>query len=165
MSRLLIITFLSTLLIACGFKPVHSTTRFKDKPAFKSIKVEVEDPKRTSQKDVSYHLQQNLFDRLGQNSGPHILKLFPRVGRKSFGLSSRDFESRFDLNLRVRWQLIDSVDGSVLDKGVVKSTTTYGATRDVYGRVAARQNATEQVARGVADKLIIRLAAYYNETP
>ncbi len=156
---------LSTSLAACGFKPMHTAAKLAEAPAFNSIKVELVDPDRVTQKEAGYHLQQHLFNRLGQNSGPHILRLDPTAGRRPYGLTTNDVASRFDMSLRVKYQLINSVDGKTLDKGEIRAVTTFGASRDVYGRIAAQQNAAEQVARDAADRILVRLAAYYNNNP
>ncbi len=155
----------SLLLASCGFKPMHTSAKLADAPAFRSIKVELVDPDRVAQKEAGYHLQQHLFNRLGQNSGPHILRIDPTVGRRPYGLTSNDVASRYDMSLRVKYELINSADGKTLDKGEIRAITTFGASRDVYGRIAAQQNASEQVARDAADRILVRLASYYNTNP
>jgi len=165
MMKKLALLALALSLTACGFKPVHSVTKFESEPAFKNIKVELIEPERISQREAGYFLQQDLFARMGENAGPHILKIKPRTRRTPYGLTSNDVASRFDLVLTVNYDLVNSVDGKVLDKGRVSATTTFGSSRDPYARITAEQSAAEQVARNAADRLMIRLASYYNDTP
>ena len=150
-------------LSACGFKPVHSATLKNDAPAFSSLKVELVDPDRVNQKEAGYYLQQHLYDRIGQNAGPHVLKISPRARRRPYGLTANDVASRFDLVLNVRYELIDSATGEKLYAGSVGSTSTFGSSRDPYARISAEKNATEQVARDAADRLLLRMSAYYND--
>jgi len=142
---------------------MHSAAKTADKPAFKNVKVEIVDPERVSSKEAGYHLQQHLFDRIGQNSGPHILRLDATPGRRPYGLNAQDIATRFDMRLRVDYQLIDSASGENLMSGRLSAVTTFGSSRDPYARISAEQNATEQVARDAADRLLVRLASYYND--
>ncbi len=157
------ITGAALLLSACGFKPVHSTGKIADTPAFKSIKIELVDPDRAAQKEAGYYLQQHLYDRLGKNAGPHVLRLETRSGRRPYGVTASDVATRYDLIMRVNYELINSVTGKKLDTGDVTSTSTFGSSRDPYARISAEKNASEQVARDAADRILIRLAAYYND--
>ena len=151
------------LLGACGFNPVHSAGKMSDAPSFRSIKVELVDPDKIADKEGGYHLQQHLYNRIGQNSGPHILRLDVRPGRRPYGLNSNDVATRYDKSLRVDYSLIDSVSGEKLYSDRIRAVTTFGSSRDAYARIAAEQNATEQVARDAADRILTRLAAYYND--
>lgn len=159
----ILVTIAALILASCGFNPVHSTAKMADKSAFKSIKVEMVEPERIAHKEAGYHLQQHLYDRLGQNSGPHILRLEARPGRRPYGLNSNDVATRYDMRLRVDYSLIDSVSGEKLLSGRLSAVTTFGSSRDPYARISAEQTATEQVARDAADRLLVRLASYYND--
>lgn len=149
------------LLSACGFQPVHTATKLPDAPNLKNIKVELIEPEQVSQREAGYYLQQHLFDRLGENAGPHILKVEPVTRRRPYGLTSNDVASRYDYILSVKFELVDAVSGKTLNKGQISATTTFGSSRDPYARISSEKSAADQVARDAADRIIIRLASHY----
>jgi len=159
MKKLLIAS--TFLLASCGFKPVHSVSKMDNEPAFKNIKVELIEPKQVSQREAGYYVQQHLYDRLGQNAGPHILKIKPRVKRRPYGLTSNDVASRYDMTITVGYDLVNAEDGKILNKGSITATSTFGSSRDPYARISSEKNASEQVARDAADRIIVRLASHY----
>ena len=163
MIRYALIMAAALMLSACGFKPVHSTANTVKEPAFKSLKIEMLDPDRLVHKEAGYYLQQHLYDRIGQNAGPHVLKLSSKSNRRPYGLASNDVASRFDLVLNVTYELVDSKTGERLHNGSVRSISTFGSGRDPYALISAEKNATDQAAREAADRLLLRLASYYND--
>ncbi len=150
-------------LSACGFKPVHSASNAVKEPAFKSLQIEMQEPDRLIHKEAGYYLQQHLYDRIGQNSGPHLLKFTPRSGKRIYGLTSNDVASRFDLVFNVTYELVDTKTGKSLYNGTVRSVSTFGSSSDPYALIAAEKNAADQAARDAADRLLLRLASYYND--
>ena len=108
---------------------------------------------------------QRLRDRIGENSGKHILDLTPRLSRQRLGLSADDVASRYDADLEISYKLLDANSGKILDRGTVKGTTTFGAPIDPYGLVSAENNARQQISKEVADRLLVKLAGYYSENP
>ena len=60
---------------------------------------------------------------------------------------------------------MDANSGKILDTGSVKGTTTFGAPIDPYGIVAADNNAKQQIAKEVADRVLVKLAGFYAENP
>ena len=149
------------LLSACGFQPVHTATKLPDAPNLKNIKVELIEPEQVSQREAGYYLQQHLFDRLGKNAGPHILKIEPNTLRRPYGLTSSDVASRYDYVLTVKYELVDAANGKTMNKGQITATTTFGSSKDPYARISSEKAAAEQVARDAADRIIIRLASHY----
>ena len=149
-------------LSACGFTPVHAPNLgVEDGVKFKDIRVQLVRAEDISEDEGSYWLQQSLYDRLGTSGSKHTLEITSRFQRVGYGISSSDVETRFDMNANVSYRLIDIATGDVLDRGTVRSTSTFGAPRDLYGRTATQKNATQNVARDVADRLLVRVAAYY----
>ncbi len=148
-------------LSSCGFQSVHSATKLSDDANLRSVKVELVEPERVNEREGSYYLQQHLFDRLGQNTGPHVLKIEPKVRRRPYGLTSNDIASRYDYVMSVRYELVDSKTGDTLIKDQITATTTFGSSRDPYARISSEKSAAEQVSRDAADRIIVRLASYY----
>ncbi len=163
MMKRLLMTGLVLALAGCGFTPMHAPQSSINTANFKNIGVELIEPKETWMNEGGYHLQQHLFDRLGQNSGRHVLKIEPKLSRRNYGLNSNDVASRYDMAMQVEYTLVDTMDGTVLDDGKIQAITTFGASRDPYARISAEKDAAKQVARDAADRIIIRLASYYNK--
>jgi len=162
MMKKLLLTLTALSLTACGFTPVHAPTAASGASApFNNVKVELANLTRVSQKEGGYYLQQHLQDRLDIGDSQYVLKIEPKTGRRPYGLTSNDVASRFDMTMKTEYQLVDGKSGDVLTKGTVNAITTFGSSRDPYARISAEKNATEQVSRDAADRIIARLAAYY----
>ena len=104
---------------------------------------------------------QRLRDRIGENTGKHVLTLDPTHFRSGFGVNSIDVSSRFDSTVRVNYTLAEAKTGSVLTKGSVTAVSTFGAPVDPYGLVAAEKSALQQTTKEAADRLLVKLASYY----
>ena len=162
MMKKTILAATALFLSACGFQPMHSASTLPDSPSLKNVKVELIEPELVNQREAGYYLQQHLFDRLGQNDGPHILKVSPTARRRPYGLTSNDVASRFDYILTVEYELVNSGNGKTMNKGKISATTTFGSSRDPYARISSEKSAADQVARDAADRIIVRLASFYN---
>lgn len=159
-ARLLSTLFFACLLSACGFTPVHSPSVGKGS-AFKNLRIEAVPTRSPEDKAAGFFLTQRLRDRVGDQTGKHILRLRPRASQRRLGLSGDDIASRYDVSLRVSYELIEAGTGKTLDRGRVQGTTSFGAPVDPYGLQAAESNALEIIASDVADRLLVKLAGYY----
>ena len=159
----LILIALTLTLSGCGFTPMHAPQAADGSLAFKNIAVNLVDPEDIAHDEGAFWLQQSLFDRLGTSGSKHTLEISPKFARPGFGVTSEDVATRYDMRITVRYRLLDTVSGDVLDQGSVNAVSTFGAPRDPYGLTTAEKNATQNVAREAADHLLIRLAAYYNQ--
>lgn len=165
MKKFVLVAFALPLLTACGFTPMHGTSLGANAAKFEDISIQITDGKDDGDKEAGFLVMQRLRDRIGENTGKHILELTPTLSRGRFGLSADDVASRYDSNLSMNYQLIDANNGKILDSGSVKGTSTFGAPIDPYGLVAADNNAKQQIAKEVADRLLVKLAGYYAENP
>ena len=165
MKKIILSLLALPLLTACGFTPMHGTSLGANAAKFEDISIQINDGDDTGDKEVGFLVLQRLRDRIGENTGKHILDLTPQLSRQGFGLSADDVASRYDSVLRVSYTLIEADSGKILVKGNVKGTTTFGAPIDPYGIVAADNNAKQQIAKEIADRLLVKLAAYYAENP
>ena len=84
----LILTAAALTLSACGFTPMHSATTNASTAGFDNVTIEMIEPDEVSQKDASYQIEQALRNRLGSQTGDHILKITPKVRRRPYGLTS-----------------------------------------------------------------------------
>lgn len=163
MMKTYVITATALFLSACGFTPMHAPQGDDGNPALKNIQVDLVHPSTGAREAGAFHLQQALLDRIGSasSSGSHRLTITPKFTRAGFGVSAQDVATRYDVSVDMPYKLTDVKTGDVLDKGNVSAITTFGAPIDPYGREAAEQSATQNIAREAADRLLIRLAAYY----
>lgn len=155
-ATVLIIGF--TLLSACGFKPMHAPTAFGAK-GFNYSNIAVV---TTTEEKIDFLLKQSLRDRMGENTNTaYVLNISPKLSRRTLGISDDDVASRYDLIMNVKFELVDSKTNKTVYKDTARATSTFAAPRDPYGTVSAQNNATEQVASETADRIIIRLAGYF----
>lgn len=149
------------LLSACGFTPMHAPSLGEDGAAFKNIKIDLQKDPNLANDEGAFWVQQSLFDRLGTTGEKHVLTIVPKFRRRGVGISSQDVATRYDMRVTVGYVLKDGKSGKTLDRGSVVATSTFGAPANPYGRAAAEQSATKNVSKEAADRLIVRLAAYY----
>ena len=161
MKKIIVSALALPLLTACGFTPMHGTSLGANAAKFEDISIEISDGRDAGDKEAGFYVMQRLRDRIGENTGKHILKLRPKLRRQRLGVSSDDIASRYDSILEVNYRLVDAKSGKLLDKGSVKGTSTFGAPTDPYGVIAADKSANQQIAKEVADRLLVKLAGYY----
>ena len=156
--RLAVLTLIALSLAACGFKPMHAPGAFTDTGySFEKISIT-----NTKEDKPNFLLKQALRDRFGDNqSTQYELKISPKVTRGGLGIGADDVASRYDMRMTAAYDLIETKSGKSVHKGSVRSVSTFAAPRDPYGTIAAENNATEQVARETADRIIIKLASYF----
>ena len=150
------------LLTACGFTPLHSAVGAE---RFGDVAIEVTEGADIGDKEAGFIVLQRLRDRIGVNSGKHVLKIDPRLTRDGFGISADDVTTRYDTSLSLNYSLIEAASGKVLTSGDVRSTTTYAAPLDPYALDSVDNNALAQDAQDVADRLLLKLAGYYAAQP
>ena len=165
MKKMIIAAIAVPLLTACGFTPMHGGAISGNAAKFEDISIQINDGRDAGDKEAGFLVMQRLRDRIGENTGKHILDLTPRLRRQRLGISADDVASRYDSVLDINYKLIEAESGKILDKGKVKGTTTFGAPNDPYGLVAANNNAEQQIAKEVADRLLLKLAGYYADNP
>lgn len=147
---------------ACGFKPMHAPNALGANTAYRFSDISVT-TRENLKKD--FLIKQALRDRIGNNAGAkYRLDIESTVGRKILGVGADDVASRYDLVMRTKFSLIDKKTGKPVYNGTTSATSTYGAPRDPYGTISAGENATAQVAAETADRIINRIAGYFQKT-
>lgn len=158
-------TFLSiaalSLLTACGFTPMHAPSTGANGISFEDVSIKITDGADQGDKEAGFYVMQRLRDRIGENTGRHVLTLNPTLRRAGFGVNSRDVASRYDSTVTVKYTLNEAKSGKVLTTGSVTAVSTFGASRDPYGLIAADKSALQQTTKEAADRLLVKLASYY----
>ena len=103
-----------------------------------------------------------LIDRLGanQHSGATRYRLDVRLDDKleGLGLLSDDTVARERRTLRARYQLVDLSTGKIVLDGTAGSDAGIDVVSSEYATIAAEQTALENLAKEVADRIVVRLA-------
>ncbi len=149
------------LLTACGFTPLHAPATGANGLTFEDVSIKITDGADQGDKEAGFFVMQRLRDRIGENTGRHILTLNPTYRRSGFGLNASDVASRYDSRVSLTYVLADAKSGDVLTKGRVQAVSTFGAPLDPYGLIAADKNALQQTTKEAADRLLVKLAGYY----
>ena len=165
MKNIIIAALATSFLTACGFTPLHGAATAGNAAKFEDISIQINDGRDAGDKEAGFLVMQRLRDRIGENTGKHILELTPSLRRRRLGISADDVASRYDSILSMKYKLIDAKSSKILDRGSVEGASTFGAPVDPYGLVAADNNAQQQIAKEVADRLLVKLAGYYSEKP
>ena len=165
MKKFIITALTLPLLTACGFTPLHGAGVSGSAAKFEDISIQINEGRDAGDKEAGFLVMQRLRDRIGENTGKHILELTPRLRRQRLGISADDVASRYDSILDMDYKLLDAKSGKILERGKVKGTSTFGAPIDPYGIAAADSNARQQTAKEVADRLLVKLASYYADNP
>jgi len=163
MMRSILLTFtvfMTTVLSACGFTPMHNTA--SDGSGLTDIAVELNKGQRITDDQAGFFITQRLRDRIGKSAStsPYRLVITPQYTRRRLGLSDGDVASRYDITVTAIWKLIDAKTGETLDNGLTSSISTFGAPAGPYGVITADNVGVEQAAQSTADKLVIKMAQY-----
>jgi len=164
MMRALFIPFLcsfAVLLSACGFTPMHGTSRTAAPLA--NMDIELKKASNVIDNQAGFLVVQRLRDRVGRRSdaAPYRLEITPIYSRSGFGITGAEIASRYDIRVTAQWDLIDTKTGNSLKTGRNVSTVTFGAPEGPYGVITADNVGIEQSAKETADKVIIELAQYF----
>ncbi|WP_409432742.1 hypothetical protein ACJ3XI_11115 [Litorimonas sp. RW-G-Af-16] len=159
MIRTLLLSIITFALTACGFTPMHAGP---GGAVFDKLSIVEQGGANLTDEQIGFLVQQRLRDRVGQTSKPaHELRYTINSVRVPIGISDADIATRYDTFVTATYSLVETKTGDVLDKGSVRSVTTFGAPFDPYGTVAADSNARQQASKEVADRLLTSVAQYY----
>jgi len=159
--KLSILTLSAVLLTGCGFTPVHQPQPSLSAHAYADIRIDSLGGRNPDDKEAGFHIKQSMIDRIGQGSGKHILEINPSLRQRRLGIRGDDIASRFEIELRADYRILDDKTGDVLDKGRLTSVSSFGSPLDPFGRISAEENAAERLAADIADDLVIRLSKFY----
>ena len=110
-----------------------------------------------------------LVDKLGSanRTGPARYRLDVRLDDKleGLGLLSDDTVARERRTLRARYQLVDLATGKIVLDGTAGSDAGIDVVSSEYATIAAEQTALENLAKEVADRIVVRLALKLRSAP
>jgi LPS-assembly lipoprotein len=144
----------------CGFTPLYA----RPGVAGGLTHIEVIAP----QGRVGYLLRQNLDDDFGHAKGDapvYRLELSSNTVRQSHGLTANDTAQRYELDLKVTYNLVEISSGKVAHTGTVISDVSYDSTDQPYAGIAARQDVQNREAEDIAQKIEVQIAAWLASQP
>lgn len=144
----------------CGFTPLYA------QPGVVGglTHIEVIAPKGR----VGYLVRQNLDDDFGHSRGdPPVYRMEMTMDtvRQAHGLTANDTAQRYELDLKVSYNLIEISSGKVAHTGWAISNISYDSTDQPYAGIAARQDVQNRLASDVAQKIEIQVAAWLASRP
>jgi LPS-assembly lipoprotein len=149
------------LLSACGLKPMYAGgASGQVAQGLAAVEVPAIEGK------AGWLVRNALVDRLGAaGQATPRYRLDVRLDEKleGLGLLSDDTIGRERRTLRARYQLIDSVTGTVVLDATAGSDAGIDVVSSEYATIAAEQTALENLAKVVADKIVARLALQLRE--
>lgn len=160
LSALLVVFLLS----GCGFKPLYGS-RGGDggspvEAQLNSIAID-NIPNREGQ-----ILRNNLIDRLYAQNRPAVpayrLKVVIRSKEQELGLLANASATRALIDMYGDYSLVDS-KGNELVSGTTHSVASFNKMDQMYGTVAARQNAYERTLNEIGEQIVNRLGLYFSE--
>jgi len=155
MKRLVLPLFM--LLSACGLHPMYAGgASGQIAQGLAAVEVSAIEGK------PGWLVRNALVDRLGtgQKSGAARYRLDVRLDDKveGLGLLSDDTVARERRTLRARYQLVDLATGKIVLDETAGSDAGIDVVSSEYATIAAEQTALENLAKEVADRIVVRIA-------
>ena len=143
-------------LSACGFTPLYAQQGVV--PGLSRVEVVAPEGR------TAFLLRERLDDQLAHDRGAapaYRLTYALDEVRVPRGLGPDNAASRYELNLRVNWQLTDAASGGQLRQGRTEVLITYGAADPPYAGIAAQENGQQRAAAEAARRIRLELAQYF----
>jgi LPS-assembly lipoprotein len=156
--------FAFLFLAACGFTPIYgSHGAASGSPVAMDLNnIAINNiPDRNGQMLRNY-----LIDRMYGKNRPekplYTLKVVIRSSEEDLGILANATATRELLNIYADYSLQDSSGKEIL-KGAAHSVASFDKLDQMYGAVAARQDAYERTLHEVSEQIVNRLSLYFSE--
>lgn len=139
-------------LIACGFEPIYGTKKLTNSFMGK-IDVKISNGRN------AFELRDRLIARLGTSevNSTYLLKYKSKIKSKSLTISKNDDVTRYTLQGKTSFKLIETSSKNVIYTDTVVSNTAYSATVGTYPTAIAERDANIRLSRDMADKIVTLL--------
>lgn len=151
-------------LLSCGFHPVYGThgAESGSPVAIDLNNIALDNiPDRDGQM-----LRNNLVDRMYGGNRPekpaYTLKVKIRNTEQDLGILANATATRELLDMYGDYSLTD-VQGKEILKGTAHSVASFDKLDQMYGTVAARENAHERTLHEIGEQIVNRLSLYFSE--
>lgn len=158
MSFRVVIVATALALSGCGFQPLYGNA-----PTLAGLRhVEVEAAKGRT----GFLIKEQLDDQLARDrSEPALYRLDTAVqeSRYPYGGRVNNVANRYEINVAVRYRLLEIATRRQLTQGAVNVAVTYDSADPPYAGVAAQQSGEERAASQAAILLRLELARYFGK--
>ncbi len=149
----------------CGFKPIYGTPSGSehDSPVAMDLNnIAIDNiPDRNGQ-----ILRNFLIDRMVRANRPekplYTLKVAIATSEEDLGILANSTATRSLLNMYGHYTLVDS-KGKTVVGGTAHSVASFNKLDQMYGTVAARENAYERTLHEVSEQIVNRLSLFFSE--
>ncbi|HEV2363789.1 MAG TPA: LPS assembly lipoprotein LptE [Caulobacteraceae bacterium] len=144
-------------LAGCGFTPLYARPGVSQGLSA----IEVVAPRGR----VGYLLREDLDDEFGRDHDTAPvwrLEMELVQTRSPRGLTIADVAQRYQLGVRVRYNLTEIATGRIVHSGEVASQVSYDAADQPYAGIAARQDSQQRSAADAARRIRLDLSAWFN---
>ena len=159
-----LLLFFCLLLTGCGFHPVYGTHGAEggSPVALDLNNIAIENiPDRHGQ-----ILRNNLIDRMYGKNRPtqllYTLKVKISDSEEDLGILANATSTRSLLNMHGDYSLVDARGQEIL-KGTTHSVASFDKLDQMYGTVAARQDAYDRTLHEISEQIVNRLSLYFSE--
>ena len=156
--------FFCLLLAGCGFHPVYGShgAESGSPVALDLNNIAIDTiPDRHGQM-----LRNNLIDRMYGKNRPaqplYTLKVNINANEEDLGILANASATRSLLNMHGEYSLVDAQGKEIL-RGTTHSVASFDKLDQMYGTVAARQDAYERTLHEVSEQIVNRLSLYFSE--
>ncbi len=143
-------------LSGCGFTPLYAIPGVSPKLS----QIDVAPPEGRT----GFMLRQSLEDNFARDrDAPPTYRLVLKLQETRIprGLRSNDVASRYELQLRAYYALVQISPRQLLTSGMVFSNTTFDSADAPYAGVAAQLDAEKRAAEDAAQQMRLELATYF----
>ncbi len=142
-----------SLLGGCGFEPIYGEGSAAD-----SLRGTIEISAGKGRE--FFAMRERLVERFGFASVPKYQLSFTFVAEsEGLAVSTTAEVTRFNLDGKSTFKVVDTDTGAVLLAGTVTSKTAYSATSRTYPTRVAEQDARSRLALALADQIVTRVSA------
>lgn len=146
------------LLSGCGFRPLYQNTNTVNGGGTTLDIVEINDIPNA----IGQAFKNALIDRFYHNGYPqsalYILKVSLEESGRDIIIQKNDTTTRSQLVLRATYELINKQTRQLVEKGSVRSVSSYNILPSQYTTLVTQNDAREKNTREAADKITLRIA-------
>lgn len=163
--RLAGLVFVTLLVAACGFEPLHGSSGSGPDTSQRLAQVQV----AMIGDRVGQLVRNRLLDYFEPPSTrvPPIYRLDVDVTERKEGLAIQEDRTvtRYNLRLNARYRLIRIRGGQVLLEGSTRAISAYNVIRSDYANLIAERDARERAAQEIGDAVGLRVAVRLQPRP
>jgi len=150
-------------LAGCGFRPLYGeAAKGQTNTTSELARVEVGPIKDRIGQLVRNHLLDQLTPKGGKLAPHYRLKVELTTSQEGVALARDEAATRFNLQLRGRYALIELQNKREIFQGTARSIAVYNVVSADYSTLTAEADAKRRAAREISDEIKTRLAVFFS---